>query len=360
MRKTICSGINFFLKPLGLTLLGEKKFNSLVWEKDALAALYEARNQRVSKNCEYPVAGIVFSKDRALQLHALLSSYYEKVIPPVPLHILYDTSTPAHQKAYEEVFSLFSARHISFAKQNNWNSFSEDLIRLLLALEADKVFFLVDDILFIEDVDLWDFAKFNTDRFVPSLRMGLNLDWCYVLQKKQPWPEWTADPDKGDKGAGEIISCRKNAENDFLLTGAATDGDKLYWRWDQGVYEWGYPLSVDGHLFSTGEITEIARLISFQAPNTFEDDLQKFYRLFASRLGVSYRKSRIVNIPCNKVQQENDNICGTIGPDFLLEQWQKGFQMNYRQLYGFINTSVHQDIAFELIPRPATQNSLNK
>ena len=360
MRKTICSGINFFLKPLGLTALERKTFNSLIWEREALIALYEARNQREPKDSEYPAEGIVFSKDRALQLHALLSSYYEKVIPPVPLHILYDTSTPAHQKAYEEVFSLFSGRHIAFAKQNNRDSFSADLINLLTALEADKVFFLVDDLLFIEDVDLWDFAEFNTDRFVPSLRLGLNIDWCYVLQQKQPWPAWVPNPDQRDRGVNKIIAGRKNAEKDFLLTKAATDGDKLYWRWNQGVHEWGYPLSVDGHLFSTGEITAIARWISFQAPNTFEDNLQKFSRLFSSRLGVSYRKSKIVNIPCNKVQEENDNICGTIGPDFLLEQWQKGLQMNYRQLYGVINTSVHQELAFELTPRPSTQNSLNK
>ncbi len=326
MRKTICRGINFFLETLGLTLQEKKVFSSLLWEREALAVLYQAFSQRIPKACKYPAEGIVFSKDRALQLHALLASYYEKVTAPIPLHILYDTSSPAHQAAYEEVFSLFAGRQASFTKQKSNESFADDLIKLLGAIEAEKVLFLVDDNLFIEEVDMRDFTKYDTDKFVPSLRMGLNLDRCYVLQQKQPLPAlWRPE--------------------------APEEKDKLCWHWHQGVLEWGYPLSVDGHLFSTQEMTAMAKLISFRAPNTFEDNLQKFYRLFSPRLGVSYRKSRIVNIPCNKVQKENDNICGNVTPDFLLEKWQQGLQMNYRQLYGFQNNSVHQDIAFELIPR---------
>ena len=183
----------------------------------------------------------------------------------------------------------------------------------------------MDDIVFIEDFDIRDFAKFDTDKFVPTLRMGSNLTKCYTCQKEQPLPK--------------------------LIPGLVKDKDKITWQWDQGVYDWFYPISLDGHFFSTQEMTTMIQLINFSAPNTLEDQLQKFRRFFLFRKGIAYKKSRIVNIPCNKVQMENKNLCGTVHQDYLAEQWQKGFQMDYQNLYGFSNTSVHQEIHFEFIKR---------
>lgn len=320
MGNFIHSGVNVLLKPFGFILQKSEQ----EWEREAFAKLYEARIQYVKKSCAHLAEGIVFSKDRALQLHALLSSYLEKVVSPVPLHILYHASTPAHQKAYEEVMGIFSDK-FSFIKQSSNNFFRADLLKILDSVLAEKTFFLVDDVLFIENFDMSDFTKFDTDKVVPSLRMGLNLKKCYTVQKEQPLPE--------------LISC------------AGSDEDKIFWKWNQGVYDWSYPLSVDGHFFSTQEIKTITSLIHFSAPNTYEDQLQKFRRFFLFRKGVGYKKSKIVNIPCNKVQQENKNIYGNIHQDYLLEQWMKGYQMDYRSLYGFPNTSVHEEISFGFIER---------
>jgi len=320
MNKFIHSSINFFLKRFGLVL--QKSEDE--WQRNAFARLYESRLTYVAGSSVHPAEGIVFSKDRALQLHALLCSYLEKVISPVSLHILYHTSTPAHQKAYEEVTEIFSDK-FSFIKQSSNNSFRDDLIELLDSVLAPKVFFLVDDVLFIDRFDVGDFARFDMDKIVPSLRMGLNLKKCYTVQKEQPLPE--------------LMPCAGNNE------------DKIFWEWNQGVYDWSYPLSVDGHFYSTQEIIAMTRLIHFSAPNTYEDQLQKFRRFFLFRMGVGYKKSKIVNIPCNKVQKENKNICGNTHQDFLLEQWLKGYQMDYRSLYGFSNTSAHQEIPFEFIKR---------
>lgn len=313
--------INLILKPFKLEL----QPTDIKWERDAFAKLYESRIHKERKERKYPAECIVFSKDRALQLHALLASYYEKVVSPVPVYILYQTSSRSHEKAYEQLIEIFQKPKISFVKQNNADSFQADLIELLSSIQSEKTFFLVDDIIFVEDLDINDFAKFNTDKFVSTLRMGVNLKRCYTLQMEQPLPEW--------------------------ITSIINDEDKMCWKWKSGIYDWGYPLSVDGHLFSTHEITAISKLVSFNAPNTFEDGLQKFSRLFLPRFGVCYKKSKIINIPCNKVQIERSNIHGTIDQDFLLEQWQKGMQMNYRKLYGFVSNSAHQEITFELITR---------
>jgi len=316
MPKNIYPTINLILKIFDLTL---QKYEEK-WERYAFEKLYESRLKYVPLSGKHPAECIVFSKDRALQLHALISSYREKVASPAPIHILYQTSTLSHQKAYEEVIEIFPDNNISFIKQDSVNSFRDNLISILKSVHAEKIFFLVDDVLFVEDFDIEDFIKFDTDKFVPTLRMGLNLNRCYTLQKDQSLPEFMPD----------IIK----------------DKDKITWQWDQGIYDWSYPLSLDGHFFSFHEIITMIQLINFSAPNTLEDQLQKFRRFFLFRKGIAYTKSRIVNIPCNKVQNENKNIHGNWHQDFLLEQWQKGYQMNYRQLYSFNNTSAHQEIVF--------------
>jgi len=321
MHKSKYPIINYVLKKFGLTLQEQEK----MWELEAFAKLYESSIKHIPLSGRHPAECIVFSKDRALQLHALISSYLEKVASPVPIHILYQTSTPSHQKAYEEVIKIFPNNNVSFTKQDSDNSFRSNLISLLKSVDSEKIFFLVDDVLFIEDFDIQDFVKFDTDKFVPTLRMGLNLKKCYTVQKEQSLPE--------------------------LMPDIVKDKDKITWKWDHGIYDWSYPLSLDGHFFSTQEIAIIIQLTEFSAPNTLEDQLQKFRRFFLFRKGIAYKKSRIVNIPCNKVQIENKNLYGDLHQDFLLEQWQQGYQMDFRGLYGFMNESAHQEIPFRFIKR---------
>ena len=268
---------------------------------------------------------IVFSKDRVLQLHGLLSSYFEKSRFPAPIHVLYHTSTPSHEKAYDELIPLFRVRPVFFQKQTDDHSFRRDFLRLLGRIKSRTILFLVDDIVFTEDVNLRDFTKFGTEEFVPTLRMGLNLRRCYTMQQNQPLPRWS------------------------LANG--NDEDKISWNWREGAYDWGYPLSVDGHLFCTWEIFVMSKLSRFRGPNSFEHFLQRFRRLFKDRKGICYRKSKIMNLAINKVQRENQNISGNIDPDFLREQWEKGFQIDFRRFYGFHNESAHQEVQVSFIRR---------
>ncbi|MCX6224411.1 MAG: glycosyltransferase family 2 protein [Bacteroidia bacterium] len=268
---------------------------------------------------------IVFSKDRALQLHGLLSTLREKVSPVVPVHVLYLASSSSHQKAYDDVIAMFGKCNVRFIRQQNDHSFKHDLMEILFSLTCDILFFLVDDILFTEPVDLNNVLKLDLDVFVPSLRMGQNLTRCYVLQRPQPLPHFLDSP--------------------------ISQSDKIVWKWNSGELDWGYPLSVDGHFFAKREISVMAAMLSFRAPNSFEDQLQIFKPFFSNRYGTGYKKSRIVNIPCNRVQTERNNLSGNTHPDELLEQWQKGYQIDYEKFYGMTNESAHQDITLPLILR---------
>ncbi len=315
-RQDLGSGLaGLFYRPLSRKKRQEKALRTFIECK----ARWTKLENRTTVEC------IVFSKDRAMQLHGLLASMLENVSPALPVHVLYRASSPAHQKAYDDVIDIFGTRNVRFVQQKNSQSFKSDLMEILFPLTCDMLFFLVDDILFIEPVDLRDFLKFDPDEFVPSLRMGRNLTRCYVLQTPQSLPNFL------DYSSGV--------------------SDKIIWQWDKAELDWSYPLSVDGHFFARREVAAMAALTSFAAPNSFEDALQLFKPLFYKRFGLGYKKSRIVNIPSNRVQTENNNLAGNTHPDELLAMWQKGYQIDYAKLSGIVNESVHQEIVLPLARR---------
>jgi len=269
--------------------------------------------------------GIVFSMDRAIQIHALLESYYENVVNPPPLHLFYRTSNAQHQKSYDEIIEEFSDRLASVAIQAPQATFRDKLLEIISGIKAEKIFFLVDDDVYIEKMDYFEFLQFDTKCFVPSIRLGLNLNRCYTSQVDQPLPKFYALPNISDRW--------------------------LTWKWNEGLYDWGYIFSVDGNIFTTKEIKVMSNLLDFQYPNTFEGALGKFYRVFSKRWGVAAKKSCIVNIPCNMVQTESNNVHGNLHQDVLLQKWQQGFKMDWHKLMGFANESAHQDLPLEFKKR---------
>jgi hypothetical protein len=320
MKKTICKILNPLLSLAGLVLLRLKDWSRLNGDRDLFVRLIRMKGMEIRED---PTGEcIVFSKDRALQLHSLLSSYFEQADRPLPLHVLYTASNEEHARAYRELFDLFQGRIRTVRKESG---FREDLLDLLGGIRSGKVMFLVDDILFIRPVKMEDFLRFSTQHFVPSLRMGEHLRFSYTMQREQPLPEF--------------------------VDGVVADSDKRCWLWERGVLDWNYPLSVDGHLFSTGEMRLLAERCHFHNPNSFEADLQRYRPLFLARYGVCYRDARIFNLPINKVQTQNRNIRGAIHQDFLLDMWNRGLRIDHRKLYGFSNTSAHQEATMEFVPR---------
>lgn len=295
-------------------------------ELAALISLYEAETRFGPRSQHFAAECIMFSKDRALQLHALLSSYFEYAQPPVPVTVLYYFSNDQHQAAYEQVSELFASRSVRFVRQRTALTFGDQTLDILSAVKSDKVFFLVDDDLFIDQIDLADFASVNPMRQVASLRLGACLSKSYVVSKEQCLPPW-------------------------LPYAAAQERGKLRWRWEEGQLEWGYPISLDGHLFNANEISAMASVISFQSPNSLESSLQVFNKLFSRREGICYHNPVIVNIPCNRVQDEFPNRFGGLHQEALLKAWQQGMCMDYRALRGIRPESTHQEVQFQLVRR---------
>jgi len=269
---------------------------------------------------------VIFSMDRAIQLHALLTSYFAKVGDPVEIHVLYRASSERHLQAYQEVFALFQERGVSPILQKSPTSFRPQLIEVLRSLTTDKLFFLVDDVIFINPVEMKRFLLLDCRDYVPSLRLGSHLRRCYTMNQEQPLPE-------------------------FLVGPPGSAHDDLTWRWSQGKLDWNYPLSVDGHLFLRKEMQLMAENTDFVTPNTFEGNLQIFRPNFLGRQGYCFKESRVVNIPWNKVQKDNFNLHGSIHQDELLLKWESGLRIRVEKYYGLQTESAHQELEPEFAER---------
>jgi hypothetical protein len=306
---------------MSLLINRAKSFVKLyLWSIANYSLICQIRKLWKSKNYSN-INTIVFSKDRAIQLHALLSSFFNTKIGECGIVVIYAASTVAHKKAYDEVITIFQKR-VNFVEQGAFSSFKNCLLNTVSNLPNGKIFFLVDDIVFTEMVDYRFLAYLDLSDTIFSLRMGDHLNYSYVVTSKQPLPE-----------ALEIH-----------------DGC-LIWEWSKGSFDWGYPMSLDGHLFITSEVLLWIKKLEFSSPSSFENSLQILKLVYNSKRGMSFRKSRLFNIPANKVQNEVDNLYGSEHQDDLLQRWNDGLAIDHLQFSGLNNYSVHQEMDFKFIKR---------
>ncbi|MGK2861204.1 MAG: hypothetical protein ACSLE0_04685 [Chitinophagaceae bacterium] len=312
-----------------------KKIASRAFKKELnrtgfIAASYQQLAESEHKNWTIPNAtyeGIVFSKDRAMQLHALISSYFANTKNPVKLNILYTTSHKGHAESYETLKNLFVHYQITFIKEN---SFKADLENLLGNISATGVFFMTDDGMFIDSFDLNEVIIYNPFRIIPSLIKGLDLTYCYIHDKKQKLPTFL------------------NPE------GLPLAPDMKCWDWGKAetTSDWAYPLSLDVTFYNKKEIQILIGNITYQGPNSLETALHQNYSpIFLQRKGVCYDKAKYVNIVCNTVNTEHLNRnTGLHTTEELLKKWEEGFRIRYEDFYGKNCLDVEQS-SFNFIKR---------
>lgn len=322
MKKRIIQLAQPLLDRCGLRLMRAKDYDKLIGRESLLLEMQHQMFQRESEASDLDLELIVFSMDRALQLHGLLSSMLHHLQGEYSVRVLYRSSTEAHQKAYDEVQSSMADRG-TFIWQKE-SDFRADLIQLLQDGSSSQVAFLVDDIVFIRPLDLTSLRWADYSKGILSLRLGRGIDYCYTKAKKMTEPE--------------LASINKR------------DGT-LSFSWRKGEYDWAYPLSVDGHVFPRSEMLVAAEMLRYSAPNSFERALQLLNPLYQKRTGYCFTAPKILNIPLNKVQNENNNISADISPEYLLEQWNKGMMLNYKNLEGVPTNSVHQELDVDFCKR---------
>ncbi len=307
-------GIKLIRKIIGFfngVVLSQKVYNSLLRQRNEAVILLTAERE----NSQLPgITGVVFSKDRPLQLHALIKTYFENVHAPASLYIIYNTSSLSYAEAYKELELEVGNSSVIFVP--DCDDFRLTLIRALNLIKTNKIFFLVDDIIFIREVDFTILRQLNPFNEILSLRHSPHLRRSYTANVDQKPP---------------------------MIRPSNIHADLLEFNWFEQGNEWSDPWSVDGQVLSTDEVIVLSVISDFKAPNTFETALKTFDFLVKGRKGLCYGESKILNLPINRVQHEVPNRNGTVSAQLLLDAWNNGLMLDTSMFASVIPASPHEE-----------------
>lgn len=212
------------------------------------------------------IEAIVFSKDRPMQLDALLRSI-RRHAPFLygRIHVLVACSTDLYRNAYGVCQS--ENTHATFVPELE---FRPDLLGML---PADGLLaFHCDDDLFYRDF-AWPpiyGEQWSPHLFAYSLRLGLNTHYHYQ-------PAW-----------GDQLIPKTNP-----------------WSWAEADGDFGYPFSLDGHLYDAAKIRSLLKLLDFASPNELEAAGDYYVRADPNRWGfliACSARSSVLSVPANRVQ----------------------------------------------------------
>lgn len=217
------------------------------------------------------VNAIIFSFDRASQLHLLLESINKNAKGIFNINVLYKYSNDEFKKGYEILKERFS--EINWVEETN---FKEQTLKLMETSLEFTCFGVDDDVFFgeLREEDAVECMK-NEDVICFTPRQGLNTKVCYSM----------------------------NCEN--IILPDKEDEKFIWWDRTKRYADAGYSLSLDFHIFRTKEIKKMIKNTIFSNPNTLEGGLQIFDEDFPRSTMVAYKQSILVGCPINIVQ----NFC---------------------------------------------------
>lgn len=261
---------------------------------------------------------VIFSKDRPCQLELFLRSMVEfySTYETDNMTILYTYSNDQFKEGYDKLIDMYS--NFKFLKETD---FKKDLISCIDTKIPYSVFF-VDDIIFKREIDIEASKEFqmftqNTNICCLSLRLHPDLDYCYPADVKMSRP---TDLD----------------ENNI-------------WDWRGKPGDFGYPMSLDGHIFRTDQILFHIFSLNYRNPNSLEG-LMAMNPLPIFKM-ICYNDSVIINNAINIVQTNNPNRHGDISAVYLNDQFLNGNRIKLDTFKKIKNKSFHQvlDVEFEKI-----------
>jgi hypothetical protein len=305
-----------FLNKRGMQLVETKNYqNILAYTK----RVHDEQNDR--RSLENNILSIVFSKDRAMQLHAFLDSYRKMVSGYGKMYILYKTSNEKHKKSYSDLIEVFKDEDFVFIEEVD---FRKQLIDICEGSFAKTIGFYVDDMIFIQPVDYNKLLTVDTFSCIVSLSRGKDLVYSQVLNKKLNIPKFSKRKDG-------LISFK--------------------WDYSTEFSDWTYPLGVGGYFYGRDEMVVMLRSIDFTSPNTLEGNLQAYCPIYLKRFGLCLEKIACVCVHANIVQSDWSNpILGTFSVENLLKKWEDGACININKFY-YKEGQVAKYQEYEFLPR---------
>jgi len=273
-------------------------------------------NQQNSKKCD--IAGLIFSKDRALQLQATIESFLLHCRDQynIYLTVLYKASHELYAGQYAELKSRFPG--VNFVEES---SFREQVLSVLE--KCDYILFLVDDNIFTRHFCISDITAalaHETDTIGLSLRLGENTTYCYMKGAIQRQPQF------------EKVT-------DYILK----------YDWTSSEHDYNYPLEVSSSVYRSKEIAGFLSGMDFSNPNTLEVQMTSAEQFKQTRPKLlCYHTSVTFCNPVNKVQNVYEqNRSGTnekYSSERLSQIYQQGMVVDAGKYAGFMSNGVHQEV----------------
>jgi len=269
------------------------------------------------------VTGLIFSKDRPLQLEGTLRTLFAhcKDVETISLKVLYKASDDTLKALYSSLAGEFPS--VDFVSEAD---FRGDLLEII-ELAGEFIFFLVDDAIFTHDFSLVlaCAALLNTPSAIGcSFRLGENTTYCYPHDRFQTLPVFH------ELGNGIMQYDWASAELDF-----------------------GYPLEVSASLFRTHDICPYIKRLDFNNPNLLEEEMANCRDIFIQKYPtlLCFRQSVAFCAPVNKVQNIAPNRSGNRSvwsTRALANLYKKGYRLDRRAYDGFVSNACHQEIELKL------------
>lgn len=263
---------------------------------------------------------VVFSYNRPIQLYALLESVEKYMVGDFKINVIY-RSDHMYQQGYSEVKKAF--RHAKFVRQQQPPSDFRSIVERVVFEDGRGryVIFAVDDLCLTAPIDLRDCIGLleQSQAYSFVFRLGKNIEYSYMIDQSTPPPPL-------DQIAPEV----------YKFSFADGQGD------------WAYPNSLDLALYRKADIYRPLMAVPWRTPNQLEshwaakDDLNK--------VGLCFERSRMVNLPLNKVNHSTNRFTDSYTAQELLEHFLAGQKIDIAQIAGIKNRSPHIDheIAFVL------------
>jgi len=274
---------------------------------------------------------VIYSYNRPMQLYAFLESIDKFVTGTGTISIIYRVDDKNYENAYELVKSDFSKMEFFKQGQNPHADFKPLVKKCGFETPNKYVSFAVDDIIVKDFVDLEECtaALKKTESYSFLLRVGLNIDYCFMKKLKTPVPyhEWVV-------------------------------GDIYTWKFSDGAGDWIFPSNNDMTIYRKTDIEQDLMSLNFR-----DTHYEGYWALKAdlNKKGLCFEQSKIVNITANLVQNSKRNYrqftnewkskMHLYTTEELLRKFNDGLKIDITAFYKITNRAPHIEQEYVFIER---------
>lgn len=206
---------------------------------------------------------IIFSKDKASQLRLLLESIKKNANNTFNINVLYSCSNNDFKAGYIKLRAENILNNINWVEVND---FKKQTLELLTSNYEYSCFLMDDDIIYKE---------FNSTEIISVLKNDMEV-FCFSLRL----------------GKNTINVYSMNAKNVIILS--SEEGNIIKWDWSKHYMDFGFPLSLHGHIFRTKEILKLTNNVRFNNPSSLEEALQ-IYDNYPKEKMASFKTNIAIN-----------------------------------------------------------------